>query len=56
MGLDLKLGVGNMDSADVITRLVYDLKPGKVVPIWEVEYLDNLFRYGAMRKKTYDDR
>jgi hypothetical protein len=56
MELDMDFEAGNINPADVTSRLVYDLKQGKIVPVWEVEYQDNLFRYDAKTGETYRER
>ena len=47
MELDMDFEAGNIRPREATTKPVYELKHGKIVPVWEVEYQNYLFRYDA---------
>ncbi|NQT04322.1 MAG: hypothetical protein HQ580_20015 [Planctomycetes bacterium] len=52
----LKKRIGGIETGQVNTKLVYEVKGNAVVPVWHAEYGDYLLKYDAITGDTYREK
>ncbi|MBN1974576.1 MAG: hypothetical protein JW787_13130 [Sedimentisphaerales bacterium] len=47
-GVAFKNTISDIDTKEIKHKLVYEIKDDNIVPVWHVEYKNNVFRYNAV--------